>query len=69
MDVAFNPEHPERFLYFQEIPYIKDKDDDYEVRTVDLRYEEEEETSEPWASFLPKHETSKADRMFGLIVL
>ena len=51
---AFDPEHPEKFLDLSEIPDIKDKDDDdYEVRTVDLRYEEEEEP-EPWASSLPE---------------
>ncbi len=36
------------------VPDIKDEDDDdYEVRTVDLHYEEEEEP-EPWASSLPE---------------
>jgi len=54
-DAAFDSEHPERFLDLSEIPDIKDEDDDYEVRTVDLRYEEEEEeSSEPWASSLPE---------------
>lgn len=53
-DAAFDPEHPEMFLDFPEIPVIKDEDDDYEVRTVDLRYDEEEEPSEPWASSLPE---------------
>ncbi len=54
-DAAFDPEYPEKFLDLSEIPDIKDKDDDdYEVRTVDLRYEEEEEEPEPWASSLPE---------------
>lgn len=54
-DAAFDPEHPEMFLDILAIPDIKDEDDDYEVRTVDLRYEEEEEeSSEPWASSLPE---------------
>ena len=54
-DAAFDPEHPETFLDLSEIPDIEDEDDDYEVRTVDLRYEEEEEEpSEPWASSLPE---------------
>ncbi|MGR3293257.1 MAG: hypothetical protein ACUZ9M_04485 [Candidatus Scalindua sp.] len=55
-DAAFDPEHPERFLDLSEIPDIKDEDGDYEVRTVGLRYEEEEEEepSEPWASSLPE---------------
>ena len=53
-DAAFDHEYPEKFLNLSEIPDIKDKDDDdYEVRTVDLRYEEEEEP-EPWASSLPE---------------
>ncbi len=53
-DAAFDPECPEKFLDLSEIPVIKDNDnDDYEVRTVDLRYEEEEEP-EPWASSLPE---------------
>lgn len=53
-DAVFDPECPEKFLDLSEIPDIKDKDDDeYEVRTVDLRYEEEEEP-EPWASSLPE---------------
>jgi len=53
-DAVFDPEYPEKFLNLSEIPDIKDKDDDdYEVRTVDLRYEEEEEP-EPWASSLPE---------------
>ncbi len=53
-DAAFDPEYPEKFLDLSQIPDIKDKDDDdYEVRTVDLRYEEEEEP-EPWASSLPE---------------
>jgi len=52
---AFDPEHPETFLDLSEIPDIEDEDDDYEVRTIDLRYEEEEEEpSEPWASSLPE---------------
>ncbi len=53
---TFDPEHPERFLDLSEIPVIKDEDDDYEVRSVDIRYEEEmeEEPSEPWASSLPE---------------
>ncbi|HHT9111253.1 MAG TPA: hypothetical protein ACFYDZ_08875, partial [Candidatus Brocadiaceae bacterium] len=55
-DAAFSPEHPERFLDLSEIPDIKDEDDDdYEVRAIDLRYEEEEEEPpEPWASSLPE---------------
>lgn len=55
-DAAFSPEHPERFLDLSEIPDIKDEDDDdYEVRAIDLRYEEmEEEPPEPWASSLPE---------------
>ena len=55
-DAAFSPEHPERFLDLSEIPEIKDEDDDdYEVRAIDLRYEEmEEEPPEPWASSLPE---------------
>ncbi|MDO8140210.1 MAG: hypothetical protein Q6358_01810 [Candidatus Brocadiales bacterium] len=55
-DAAFSPEHPERFLDLSEIPEIKDEDDDdYEVRSIDLRYEEEEEEPpEPWASSLPE---------------
>ena len=54
-DAAFDTEHPEKFLDLLSIPDIKDEDDDdYEVRTVDLRYEEEEEESEPWASSLPE---------------
>jgi YD repeat-containing protein len=55
-DAAFDPKHPEKFLDLSEIPVIKDEDDDYEVRSVDLRYEEEmeEEPSEPWASSLPE---------------
>ena len=55
-DAAFGPEHPERFLDLSEIPDIKDEDDDdYEVRAIDLRYEEvEEEPPEPWASSLPE---------------
>ncbi|HDY67809.1 MAG: hypothetical protein JYX80_07605 [Candidatus Scalindua sediminis] len=53
-DAAFDPEHPEKFLDLSNIPDIKDKDDDdYEVRSIDLRYEEEEEP-EPWASSLPE---------------
>jgi hypothetical protein len=53
-DAAFDPEYPEKFLDLSEIPDIKDEDDDeYEVRTVNLRYEEEEEP-EPWASSLPE---------------
>lgn len=57
-DAAFSQEHPERFLDLSEIPDIKDDDegdDDYEVRDIDLCYEEEdEEPSEPWASSLPE---------------
>jgi hypothetical protein len=55
-DAVFNPEHPERFLDLSEIPDIKDEDDDdYELRAIDLRYEEEEEDPpEPWASSLPE---------------
>lgn len=56
-DAAFSTEYPEGFLDLSEIPDIKDRegDDDYEVRAIDLRYgEEEEETSEPWASSLPE---------------
>lgn len=55
-DAAFSPESPERFLDLSGIPDIKDKDDDdYEVRAIDLRYEEmEEEPPEPWASSLPE---------------
>jgi len=55
-DAAFSPEHPERFLDLPEIPDIKEEeDDDYEVRAIDLRYEEEEEEPpEPWASSLPE---------------
>lgn len=54
-DAAFDPGHPERFLDLSEIPDIKEEDGDYEVRIVDLRYEEEEEeSSEPWASSLPE---------------
>jgi len=54
-DAAFSPEHPERFLDLSEIPDIKDEedDDDYEVRAIDLRYEEED-PPEPWASSLPE---------------
>ena len=56
-DAAFSPEHPERFLDLSEIPDIKDEDDDddYEVRAIDLHYEEEEEEPPgPWASSLPE---------------
>ena len=55
-DAAFDPEHPEKFLDLSNIPDIKDEDDDdYEVRSIDLRYEqEEEEPAEPWASSLPE---------------
>ncbi len=53
-DAAFDPEHPEEFLDLSEIPDMKDEDDDdYEVRSIDLHYEEEEEP-EPWASSLPE---------------
>jgi hypothetical protein len=53
-DAVFDPEHPEKFLDLSNIPDIKDEDDDdYEVRSIDLRYEEEEEP-EPWASSLPE---------------
>ena len=71
-DAIFSPEHPKRFLDLSEIPDIKDEedDDDYEVRAIDLRYEEvEEEPPESWASSLPElrdwnkitHETSFDD--------
>lgn len=55
-DAAFSAEYPEEFLDLSEIPDIKDEDDDdYEVRAVDLHYEEEEEEPpEPWASSLPE---------------
>ncbi|OHB70724.1 MAG: hypothetical protein A2W17_11965 [Planctomycetes bacterium RBG_16_41_13] len=56
-DAAFSPEHPERFLDLSEIPDIKDENDDgdYEVRVIDLCYEDvEEEPQEPWASSLPE---------------
>lgn len=56
-DAAFNPDHPEKFLNLSEIPDIKDEEDDgdYEVRAIDLHYEEEEEEPpEPWASSLPE---------------
>ncbi len=53
-DAAFDTEYPEKFLDLLEIPDVKDEDDDdYEVRTVDLCYEEEEEP-EPWTSSLPE---------------
>ena len=53
-DAAFDPDYPEKFLELSEVPDVKDEDDDvYEARTVDLRYEEEEEP-EPWASSLPE---------------
>ena len=53
-DAAFDPEYPEKFLDLLEIPDVNDEDDEeYEVRTVDLHYEEEEEP-EPWASSLPE---------------
>ncbi len=53
-DAAFDTEHPEKFLDLSNIPDIKDEDDDdYEVRAIDLHYEEEEEP-EPWASSLPE---------------
>jgi hypothetical protein len=53
-DASFDPEHPEKFLDLLNIPDIKDKDDDdYEVRSIDFRYEDEEEP-EPWASSLPE---------------
>ncbi len=53
-DAAFDPEYPEKFLELSEIPDVQDEDDDeYEVRTIDLRYEEEEEP-EPWASSIPE---------------
>ncbi|MGR3302990.1 MAG: hypothetical protein ACUZ8I_10870 [Candidatus Scalindua sp.] len=53
-DAAFDPEHPGKFLDLSNIPDIKDEDDDdYEVRAIDLHYEEEEEP-EPWASSLPE---------------
>ncbi len=56
-DAAFDREYPEKFLDLSEIPDIKDDEDDgdYEVRTIDLQYEEEEEEpTEPWASSLPE---------------
>ncbi len=56
-DAAFNPDHPEIFLALSEIPDIKDEEDDgdYEVRAINLHYEEEEEEPlEPWASSLPE---------------
>jgi hypothetical protein len=53
-DAAFDPEHPEKFLDLSNIPDMKDEDDDdYEVRSIDLRYEDEEEP-EPWAGSLPE---------------
>jgi hypothetical protein len=53
-DAAFDPEYPEKFLDLSEIPDMKDEDDDdYEVRAIDLHYEEEE-PPEPWASSLPE---------------
>ena len=53
-DASFDPEHPEKFLDLSNIPDIKDEDDDdYEVRSIDFRYEDEEEP-EPWASSLPE---------------
>ncbi|MFQ5712995.1 MAG: hypothetical protein ACE5GU_03085 [Candidatus Scalinduaceae bacterium] len=53
-DASFDPEHPEKFLDLSNIPDMKDEDDDdYEVRSIDLRYEDEEEP-EPWASSLPE---------------
>ena len=55
-DAAFNPDYPEKFLDMPEIPDVtNDEDDDgeYEVRVVDLHYEEEDEP-EPWASSLPE---------------
>ncbi len=55
-DAAFDHEYPEKFLELSEIPDVKDEDDGgYEVSTVDLSYEEEEEEeSGPWASSLPE---------------
>lgn len=56
-DAVFNPEHPEMFLDISWIPDIKEDngDEDYEVRVVDLRYEEmEEDPPEPWAGSLPE---------------
>ncbi len=56
-DAVFDPEYPEKFLDLSEIPDIKNDEDDgdYEVRTIDLHYEEEEEEpAEPWASSLPE---------------
>ena len=55
-DAAFSQDHPERVLDLSEIPDIKEEnDDDYEVRAIDLRYEEEEEEPpEPWVSSLPE---------------
>ncbi|MBZ0109572.1 MAG: hypothetical protein K8F52_12970 [Candidatus Scalindua rubra] len=52
-DAVFDTEYPEKFLDLLEIPDVIDEDDEeYEVRTVDLHYEEEE--PEPWASSLPE---------------
>ncbi len=56
-DAAFDPENPEKFLDLSEIPNIKDEEDDdeYEVRAINLQYEEEEEEpAEPWANSLPE---------------
>ncbi|MGR3318159.1 MAG: hypothetical protein ACUZ8O_06725, partial [Candidatus Anammoxibacter sp.] len=57
-DAAFSSEYPQRFLDLPEIPAVKDEedDDDYDVRAIDLHYEDEEEPSEPWASSLPELE-------------
>ncbi|MFQ5965851.1 MAG: hypothetical protein ACE5KZ_16390, partial [Candidatus Scalinduaceae bacterium] len=53
-DAVFDPEHPEKFLDLSNIPDMKDEDDDdYKVRSIDLRYEGEEE-NEPWAGSLPE---------------
>lgn len=64
-DAAFNPDCPGKFLELSEIPDITDEEDDgdYEVRAVDLHYEEEEEEPEPWASSLPElHNWNKASQ-------
>lgn len=54
-DTVFDPERPELFLDLTEIPEVEDDgdDDDYEVRSIDLRYEEDDRPS-PWASSLPE---------------
>lgn len=53
-DAVFNDEKPELFLDLAEIPEIKDADDGkYQVKAIDLRYEENE-PSESWAVSLPE---------------